>query len=439
MPETRTQDEEVAITPKTDVAAARGVSARPVHDETVAPDGKVTSQRSNIEDENHGLARNGRRLPDSTEKMLAKMEAAATSGLAPHEEGDADEDEPTDDVDEATDDTADESAPDDAVEGDDTAEEGEDAPDEVAELRATAARTAERNAALVGELEAARKTPKSQRTERETALVAAESAYYEEGSVAAVRKFLSVITGAAHDSKDVDAELSGLYTDLTARELGVALDDNQRSLRDNARTRLLLARDKRDKAEAEKKPAADNSADAEPNYEAGTKYVESLLSTKNQSGTSHADEYPLLMTLSETFDSGYKPGEVIARAIRHEILTGTLDPTKTSDIDMVRTAASKIEAHYDAVAKKIEAARTKTKKPDTTTPSGNKPKVAVEASTERRQSTGAPTITNATASRAPAKNPKAPIRVETTKGKSRKDFPSEAAWKDHLLNKHFTS
>lgn len=431
MPETRTEDEVVRTpAPK---AAGRGLSSRPTHEETVAPDGKATAQRSDVEDETHGIVRaGGRRIPESTEKLLAKMEADAASGLAPHEEGDADEDEPDEDAGEADADAADEGAPDDTVEGDDAPEEAED---EVATLRETAARVAERNAALVAELETARKTPKSQRTERETALVAAENAYYEEGSVSAVRKFLSVITGAAHDSKDVDAELSGLYTDLTARELGVALDDNQRSLRDNARTRLLLARDKREKAEADKKPDADNSADIQ--YDAAAKHIDNLLTTKGQGGTSHADEYPMLMNLAEDLD-GFKPGEVLARAIRREIETGSLDP-RLSDIDMVRSVAPKIEKHYAAVARKIQA-KTNTTKTDTTTPSSKKPKVAVEASTERRQSTGAPTITNATASRAPAKAPKVNEKQKAgTTEKTRKDFSSEAAWKNHLFEKHFKS
>lgn len=432
MPETNTVDEEVAPTQK---AGAGRLASRQTHDETVGPDGKATSQRGGVEEENHAAARTGRRIPDSTEKLLAQMEKDA---LEPHEEGDADEDEPDEGVGEAAGESDDDAgeAVDDTGEGESGDEAAEGGKED--EAPALTARLEARNRELISELETARATPKSQRTERETALVAAEATYYDEGSVPALRKFLSVIVGAAADSKEVDAELSGLYTDLTARELGVSLDDNQRNLRDNARTRLLLARDKREKVEADKKPVADNSADA-VNYEAGAKHVDSLLSTKGQSGTSYADEYPMLMTLAEDFD-GYKPGEVIARAIRQEIMTGTLDPTKHSDIDMVRAVAPKIEKHYDAVAKKIEAARAKKTKTDTTTPSGKKPKVAVEGSTEQRQSTGARTITNATASRAPAKQPKVEKqKAATTAGKTRKDFPSEAAWKDHLLEKHFKS
>lgn len=423
-----------------------GLSARPVEEETVSATGGGAAKvsRSGIEDETHdGGGKRGRTYSKSIEDMLAKFdkgENADDRAPAPHDEGDADEDEPGDDA------TADGDAPADDVAGAETGddagdaaaevEEGDDTPDPTAEWQSKASTLEQRNRELLSELETARKTPKAQRSERETALVAAEASYIEEGSVASIRKFLSVITGAAPDSKEVDAELAGLYTDLTARELGVPLDENQRTLRDNARTRMLLARDKREKAEADKKPPVDNPAD-EVQYGDAARHVDNLLATKGQSGTSLADEYPMLMTLAQDFD-GYSPSEVIARAVRREIMTGTLDPSKTSDLDMIRAVAPKIEKHYDGVARNIEAARAKQRKPGTT-PSV-KPKAASEPSKEQRQSPEARTLTNAAASRAPAKLPKATVVKGKTVGeKTRKDFPSEAAWKDHLLNKHFKS
>ena len=214
------------------------------------------------------------------------------------------------------------------------------------------------------------------------------------------------------------------------------MDPHQQALRDNARTRLLLARDKREKAEAEKKPAG-NGAD-EVQYDAAAQYVENVLTTKGQSGSSLADEYPMLMDLAQDFD-GFKPAEVLARAIRQEMLAGVLDPNVNPE-DAIRAVAPKIESYYDALGKKIEAVRAKkNKKPDTTKPSV-KPKVAAEPSQEQRQSHGARTITNATASRAPAKPPKTTKqKASTTEKKTRKDFPSDAAWKEHLLSLHFSS
>lgn len=441
MPETNVADEVVSKR----TTSARGLSARPVEDETVgASGGRAKVSRSGIEDETHEGGRRGRAFKQSTEDLLAKFEKeeADDRAPAPHEEGDADEGEEATEA--ADGDAAGEDAAEPVVEAGaegEPAAEGEPdeaaAPDPAAEVRAANETLTKRNQELLSELETARKTPKSQRTERETALVAAESAYIEEGSVASIRKFLSVITGAAPDSKEVDAELAGLYTDLTARELGVPLDENQRTLRDNARTRLLLARDKREKVEAAKKPVESNPAD-DVQYGEAAKFVDNLLSTKTQSGTSLADEYPMLMELAQDFD-GMAPGEVLARAIRQEIMTGTLDPNGKQDVDLVRVVAPKIEKHYDAVAKKIEAARAKQKKPGTTAPSA-KPKAAVEPSKEQRQSTEARTITNAAASRAPAKLPKATaVKGKTTGEKTRKDFPSDQAWKDYLFNKHFKS
>lgn len=413
------------------------LAARPVVSETVDAAGAAKVSRAGVEEDSHADGgRKGRAFKASTEALIEKFE----KGPAPHEMGDADDDEPADageEGSEAGDDTVDAAGePGDdgvaaAVEGE-PAEEA--APDPVAEWQTKAQALEQRNREILGELEAARKTPKVERTERETQLLAAEAAYVDEGSVPALRKFLGVIVGAAPDSKEVDAELAGIFTDLTARELGVALDQNQQALRDNARTRLLLARDKREKADGNKKVETGNSADETVQYEQASKHVDNLLAAKGQSGSSMADEYPMLMTLAEDFD-GFKPSEVLARAIRQEIMVGTISPG-TSDEDMIRAVAPKIERYYDARAKRIEAARAKQKKPDTTTPSA-KPKVATVPSQEQRQSHGARTITNATASRAPAKLPKATIaKGKETGEKTRKDFPTASAWRDYLIDKH---
>lgn len=451
MPETKIVDEEVAVTRPT----GRGLAARAVEEDTVSVRGGAgKSVRGGVEDDTHNSARRTERpLPESTEKLLQKMEAEEKANArkpAPHDEGDADEDEVDEDVvdegdedegagdadGEAGDDTGEaDGESDDAGDGDEGAagddEEGEEDTG-VDEIRETNARLEARNRELIAELESVKKAPKSARTERDVALSDAIDAYYNEGSVASLRKILSIVVGASHDSKEVDAELSGVYTDLTARELGVTLDANQQTLRDNARTRLLLARDKRDKAEAEKKPVADNSAD-DVNYGEAIKHIEPLLITKAKGTKSIADENPMLMTLAEEID-GCKPAELLARAIRQEILAGTLDP-KLDSVTMIKKVAPKIERYYAARAAKIAAAA-KNKNPDTA-PSGKKPKAANATSTEQRQSPAARTLTNAAVSRAPAKNPKTnPQKAKTTTEKTRKDFPSEEAWQNHLFDKH---
>jgi hypothetical protein len=437
MAEEQVQDE--VVNERSAAPRSPGRAARAVYEEGVDANTGVSKPTSGGADEDtHVAGRAGRKFSPAVEAMLAKIDTEADDddAPAPHEEGDADEDEEA----AAAAEGADEADEGDGDEGEEEGE-GEEAaePDESEQVRAGAARLEQRNRELVAELEQARKTPKAQRTERETALIAAEASYIDEGPVAGLRKYLSVITGAAPDSKEVTAELTGLYLDLTAQEVGVPLDQSQQAIRENARTRLLLARDKREKAESEKKPVESNSAD-DVQYEAATRHVDNLLGTKSQSGTSIADDYPMLMSLAQDFD-GVAPGEVLARAIRQEIMTGALDPT-TPDADMVRTVASKIENHYDAVAKKIEAARAKkaqkAKKSDTTTPSG-KPKVKVEAANETRNTSQARTITTATASRAPAKPPKVTKQKAPTTERSRNDFKSDAEWRKYLLNKHFES
>lgn len=441
MPETVTQDEVVS---ERAPAARSALSARPVVSETVGVSGGAAKPVKGSGIEEDALSeggRKGRTFKASTEKLLSEMDKPAKPTVAPHDVGDADEDEPTEPEDtDAGDDGADAADAGDVVEGEQEVEgeepEGDQAPSEIETLKAAAARVEARNHELIVELDTARKTPKSQRTERETTLLAAEQSYIEEGTVPALRKFLSVVVGAAPDSKEVDAELAGLYIDLTAKEVGVALDQNQQSLRDNARTRLLLARDKREKADAGKKAEPGNGADEAAQYENASKYVDNLLTTKDESGKSIADTFPMLMDLAEDFD-GFKPSAVLARALKREYQAGTLDPNG-SETDAIRIVAQKIEKHYDAVAKKIEAARAKKTKTDTTKPSVT-PKVVSAPSQEQRKSEGARTITNTTASRAPAKPPKMTKPKATTTEKTRKDFPSDGAWREHLLGKHFQS
>lgn len=419
------------VTPRAHAGA--GQNARPAYQETVAADSgasKVFNSRSEKDDQKEA-PRPGRSFKASTAALLDKFEKES---LAPHEEGDSDDDDVVE--------TAPAAKADVVVEGGDAAgdeappaEEGDGAKAEPSEWQTRAQTLEARNREILAELETARKTPKAQRTDRETALHAAEAAYIDEGSVSALRKFLSVVVGAAPDSKEVNAELAGLYVDLTAQEVGVSLDQSQQAFRDNARTRLLLARDRREKAEGEKKVEPSNDASEAVQYERASQHLDTLLSTKSQSGTSIADEYPMLMSLSKDFD-GFKPSEVLARAIRQEIMTGTLD-VNTPDVDMVRAVAPKIEQHYEQVGKKITAALAK-KKTGTTTPSVQ-PKVAAEAATETRQGQGARTITTTTASRAPAAAPKTTKAKAPTTEKKRGDFKNDRAWREHLLSVHFKS
>lgn len=435
MPETQTEDEVVSSR-----TAAVGPVARPTIHETIDSGGTTkTAKVAGVEeDETREGGGTGRKFKESTIKLLDALEAKP--------EGDTDDEADPDDAGTEADGSTDAAAdPDDTDDADATGDgdtegesgeagEGKEAPPAVNEWEARATRTEAANVRLTAELEAARKTPKSDRTPHETELVDAYDSYVNEGSVPALRKFLGAVIGAAPDSKDVSAELAGLYADLTAQELGVPLEQSTQALREAARARLALARDKRErKTESDKKAEPVNVDEAQQIANA-VPYVDNLLVTKGQSGTSIADEFPLLMSLAEHFD-GMKPAEVIARAVKREITTGALDPNVTEGV-AVRTVARKIEAYYDGLATKIEKARASKQKPDTTKTGEKKPSPAATVkSQEQRQSTGARTITNATASVAPATPPPKKKAVATTE-KTRRDFKNDREWREHLLTKH---
>lgn len=404
---------------------SNGPVSRPIAVDAV--DGVTGASKPNrsheVSEQVRETGRAGRQFKESTQKMFEALDNGA-----PVDE--VDEDASTDSTDGDGVPEADESAREEAGAAADVVPDEEGQP-QVDEIHATAARLEESNKNLLAELETARKTPRAERSERETALLAAESAYVDEGSVPALRKFIGIIISAAPDSKEVDAELSGLYADLTARELNVPLNQSQQAIREAARARLALARDKRERKAESEKPSPVNSDEIHM-IEQASKYVDNLLATKGQSGTSIADEFPMLMNLARDFD-GLPPSTVLAKAIKHEYTIGTLSP-QTSETDAIRLVAQKIEKHYDAVAANIEKARTaQTKRTTTTAPT----KAANATSTEQRQSTGARTITNATASVAPGTTPKTKQKIAAPAEKTRSDFKSDKAWRDHLLSKHF--
>jgi hypothetical protein len=276
------------------------------------------------------------------------------------------------------------------------------------------------NQRLVAELEAAKSTPARDRTEYEQQLVDAWKSYVDEGPVVAIRKFIGAVLGSAPDSKDVSSELAGAYLDLTSQEVGVPLDQSQQAMREAARARLALARDKRERAESEKKAPTGNSAEAQQIEQAGS-YIDNIATTKGQNGTSYAEEFPLTFRLAERFD-GMKPGKLLATSIRHEVKIGALTGREPEDV-LIRHAARKIEAYYDETLKLGNTARPQPAQKTDTTKSGTP--AAKPASQAQRQGQGARTINNAKASVAPSTPPKTkkqePKTEEKPKFKSKKE------------------
>ncbi len=409
-------DEEV---PYNSGSRGGGMAARPAVSETVsASGGTATEDAGNgVEHEKVGESTiNGRTYKESTLALLDKLDQPDTDDeMDPDDVGLIDPDEGK---------TAE-------VAG---APPSTDHVDVVNEWQTKATKFEEANQRLVAELETVRKLPRAVRTERETALLAAEQAYVDENPVAAVRLFLATVLGTKADSADVDAELSGLYTDLTARELNVPLEASHQALRDGARTRLALARDKRERTAATTPTTEASHSDDAKVIENAAPIIESELSTKRENGKSFADDHPKLMVLAEHID-GVKPQVLIARIIQRDIRTGALDPKLSNDA-LVKATAAKVEKYYSELAAKIAGLITPPPIATDTTKSG--PATAAKTSPEQRPNPGARTITNATASVAPATSPKTKtLKAPATEKKQRKDFPTDKAWKEHLLTTHF--
>jgi hypothetical protein len=285
-------------------------------------------------------------------------------------------------------------------------------------------RTTARNRELLAELDKHRAAPpRPEPGEREKALDGIERMYLED-PVGAIRRLQALALGVGdHAHKDVDAELSGLYKDLTARELGVTLDPGAAALREAERNRRMLDRDKRDRrAETAPPPAADPEAER-------TAKVLPIISQQLAVGK-HAERFPLLMTLSGDFD-GVKPEELLWRSISKGIATGELDP-KTKDDALIDTVAQRIETHYQALADKILKARPSTAAPvPTPTPDATESKAGAT-------SQGPRTITNASASVAPA-TPPAEKPAPVTASAAPTKYRNEAERRKAIAAKYFDS
>ncbi len=427
MPAEETDDVEIALGSNKRVGnagTARGV-IHEVVDPTTGDVTVISGKQAEVEDVGEGSAP-PRRFKPSTEALLAKLEQP--------DEGDGGPDDP-DDPDNVVEGDGGPNDPDDpdnaAAAGAGEGQEGEGVDETPAgeetinEWQQKVTQMEAANRQLLSELDAARNTPARDRSDYEQALVDAWKSYVDEGSTVAIRKFIGAVIGAAPDSKEVAAELSGAYIDLTANEVGVPLDDSQQAKREAARARLQLARDKRERAESEKKATAGNSAEAQQIEQAGS-YIDNIATTKGQNGTSYAEEFPLTFKLAERFD-GMKPGKLIASAIRHEIKIGRLTGRESEDV-LIRHAAREIEKHYDETLNLGLSARPQ-KKTDTTKSGTQTPK---PASKDQRQSTGAHTINNAKASVAPATPPKTK-KQEPKQPEQKPKFKSKREAQDYAL------
>jgi hypothetical protein len=289
------------------------------------------------------------------------------------------------------------------------------APAQAGDQRSELERYVTRNRDLVAENERLKSGgAKREPSAREKALDEAEASYFSgrDGAVGAVRRMLATWLGV-DDPKhaDVDHELKGLYQDLTAKELGIEPEDAQQAKREAVRTRQMLERETRQRKAAQEttRPAEDPAAKVDADHT-------SIIATRL---ASVGDAHPLTMELAEEF-YGLKPEALLLRVIRDGFATGEFDP-KDKNETLIAQALEKTEPHFQARADKIAAATTRTAPPNPSDPIAKK---------DDGQQQAARTITNASASVAPATPPAKPVVPE------RQQYRSEDARRRAILEKH---
>lgn len=434
MPVQETVDEESPV--GTSRAASRGVASRPVH-EDVVENGAVAAADRGEDDEISDRAPRGPKLKTSTQKILKAIEKNVAHADITDDDLDPDDvgteaehaGEPVD-----PDDVGTEAVPGAQVAG---AAPGvvEEKPGADDEIRATVVRLETTNRKLLEENETLKKQPRTAEIpERLTKLAAAEQMYVDEGPLAAYRHFVSIVLDAAPDSKEVDAEVAGFYTELTAKELGVPLDASHQAVREAARTRLALARDKRErKAEADAKAKPEVKQDAPDIAPEVVTFIDNRLSTKPEGKTSIADEHPLLMVGAKQLD-GMEPSELLARVMKRDLNAGVLDPSLDNDT-MIRITAKRIESYYNGLYEMFSKVKTPAPKTDTSKSGDTKSATASQANPEQRQNAETRTISNKAAGRAPATPPKQ--QQPAKPGVAPMKFKSKKERDDYFINKHF--
>jgi hypothetical protein len=424
-----------------------GLNARPMLEEAVDENGNTVRRGRalgrSIEDEDvHDLAPGVkiRKFKPSLEKLFEDLDKGRAEGDGDEGDPDAMPDEEhvvDDEVDpDATEADAQEVAPDEAQQQVGQAAAQKPAPKQpqanvdLDKIRTERDSVLAHNRALAAENQQLRSRP-APKFEPPAHVKALEEAVeiYDRDPTTSIKRFLAVVLDAAHDSKEVDEELSGVYGDLTAKEIGVPLEQAAKANRNATLARLALARDKKSRQvqPAESAPNPENGVGSQQVAEANAKYIrENFLDAKQGDKPTVAERYPLMNAMSEEFD-GMKPEELLWQVLKSEKDAG--NPFFTSprkEDELVEFAAKRVEDHYSGIIERASKAR---KQPDTA-----KPNNAQAASNEQRQQTGARTINNARASQAPASPP---AETNPTQNNGRRLTKQEKLNK--LLDRHFPS
>lgn len=395
-------------------ANAGGIAARPVIDQTFERGGDrgiVQSDSKPVIQQivrSGGASAGGMKLPDSVRQMLAKMDEP---DAAPDPKTESSPAAPGPDVAGAARSAV--SPPASSPTGAAAATPTPQAAPASDEHRARADRFEARNRELVAEVERMKSAPRSELDARLKALDEAEKLYLDNPH-AAVRKFLAVVRGVEKydpEHADVSDEMSGLYKDLTARELKVELDQGEVARRESARTRMLLARDRRERDATSKVTAAPTDTPEAQQAAQHTAIIGNRLAMKQDDGKTVGEAYPLTMKLAERLN-GMRPEALILAKIRHGVETGEFEAADPNERDpraierhnqkLIEQAARAIETQYQALSDAFGQARPQQPQPSTAaTPTPPDTKATQDAG----RSQVAPSITNASASVAPATPP----------------------------------
>lgn len=298
------------------------------------------------------------------------------------------------------------------------------APDHVAQLNEVtqrADRLAEVNRKLVAKLEQSERRRSTQAPDsRMSALDEIERSWTTDPH-SAMRRLTALNAGIDDPSSpDVDRILSDIYTEWTAKELKMRPDPAVEALLESRRNRMLFERDRRAREAAEK---ASTETKTQETQAARDAQVSNGITARLEA-SKHAERFPLLMQYSSLVDR-MTPGELVWRAIQQDIQAGVLDP-KADDESLINHASKKIETFYQDYRAKLSAASQSTAPTTQAT-------VPVADKQADASPSGVRTITNASASVAPA----APPTATTPSAQAKPQKMSEESRRRALAAKHF--
>jgi hypothetical protein len=233
--------------------------------------------------------------------------------------------------------------------------------------------------------------------------------------------------------------MSGLYKEWTASELKVSLDDGARALIGERRNRALIDRDKREREAARKREEDRNRS------EEGKRRVQSVIKALGEElTTKYAGKYPLLMEHAQLFDN-LPPEQALFNAISRGIGAGQHKHDDPDDV-LVDHYAKELEARYKPRYEALERSfstrlepifEKKFKPAPSTAPVGQAAaSVASNGQAADPSQAGVRTITNASASVAPASPPAAPEQP-TKDDKTPPKWRNEDERRRYLAELHF--